>query len=149
MQHRNRWLAAGLLLVAMPASGCAKSSSFDNEPAGNGGAAKIVKVNGVERIVLSAKAAQRLGIQTARVTHARVGGAKRLVIPYAALLYAPSGKAFTFTSPSPLAFVETAVKVDYVKGKLAVLKSGPPVGASVVTVGSAELLGTAHGVEEQ
>jgi hypothetical protein len=148
MQHMNRWLAAGLLLAALPTMGCAKTSSFDAEAAADDGAAKIEKVNGVERVVLTAKAAQRLGIATARVTRAQVRGASRLVVPYSSVLYDASGKAFTFTSPSPLAFVETAIKVDYVTGGKAVLKSGPPVGSSVVTVGSAELLGTAHGVEE-
>jgi hypothetical protein len=148
MQHTNRLLAAGLLLVALPAAGCSKSSTFDNEPAGNGGAAKIERVKGAERIILSAKAAQRLGIATAHVTRAQVGGASRLVIPYAAVLYGASGQAFTFTSPSPLAFVESPIRVDYIKGGRAVLKSGPAVGSKVVVVGSAELLGTAHGVEE-
>jgi hypothetical protein len=148
MQHRNRLLAAGLLLAGLPASGCAKSSTFDSEAAGNGGAARVEHLNGVERIVLSAKAAQRLGIQTGRISRAQVGGAARLVIPYAAVLYDASGKAFTFTNPSRLAFVERPIRVDYIKGGRAVLKSGPPVGTSVVVVGSAELLGTAHGVEE-
>jgi hypothetical protein len=148
MQHRNRWLAAGLLLAAIPTTGCGKSSEFNAEPAENDGVAKVETVKGVERVVLSAKAAQRLGIQTGRVTRAQVGGAPRLVMPYSAVMYEASGKAFTFTSPSPLAYVQSDVRVDYVKGGQAVLVSGPPVGSSVVTVGSAELLGTARGVEE-
>jgi hypothetical protein len=151
MEHRNRWLAAGLLAAAVPMAGCgAKPSSFDNEPAGNGGAAKVETVKGVERIVLSAKAAQRLGIATGRVTREHIRGASRMVIPYAAVLYDANGRAFTFTSPSPLVFVERPISIDYIKGKQAVLKgAGLPVGANVVTIGSAELLGTARGVEEE
>ena len=73
-----------------------------------------------------------------------------MVIPYAAVLYDENGHAFTFTSPSPLVFVQRPIRIDYIKGNQAVLKdAGLPRGASVVTVGSAELLGTAHGVEEE
>jgi hypothetical protein len=151
MQHRKRWLTAGLLLAAVPMAGCgAKPSSFDNEPAGNGGAARVETVKGVDRVILSAKAAQRLGIETARVSRAQIHGVSRMVIPYAAVLYAADGHAFTFTSPSPLVFIERRIDVDYIKGKQAILNgAGLPVGASVVTVGSAELLGTARGVEEE
>jgi hypothetical protein len=64
------------------------------------------------------------------------------------LLYAPDGHTFTFTSPSPLVFVPLPVRVDHISDQVAVLRSGPPVGTEVVTVGSAELLGAEYGVEE-
>jgi hypothetical protein len=102
------------------------------------------------RIVLSATAARRLGIETARVT--RVSGARghaaRTAIPYAAVLYGPDGNTLTFTSPSPLVFIPRAIDVDHVNGGVAVLRRGPPIGTAVVTVGSTELLGVEYGVEE-
>lgn len=150
MQHRKLWLAAGLLIAAAPMAGCTKPSAFDNGAAGNGGAAKIERVKGVDEVILSAKAAHRLGIETARVSRTRIGGGSRLVIPYAAVLYDEHGRAFAFTSPSPLRYVERPISIDFVKRHQAVLKAGSlPVGSAVVTVGSAELLGTAHGVEEE
>jgi hypothetical protein len=149
MLHSNRWVVAAVLASGIAVSGCAKSSTFDNEPAGNGGAAKIEKLNGHDAIVLSSRAQQRLGIETSRISRARVAGASRLVIPYAAVLYDASGQASTFTSPASRTFVERPIKIDFVRGGQAVLASGPPVGTSVVTVGSAELLGTARGVEEE
>ena len=39
------------------------------------------------------------------------------------------------------------VVIDHVDGDNAVLRSGPPAGTSVVTVGGAELLGTEYVVE--
>jgi hypothetical protein len=151
MQHGNRWLVAGLALASVSLSACARSSSFDNEAASNAGPAKLEPVKGspYSQIVLTAHAAQRLGVQMAAVREARVGsGAQRKVIPYAAVLYDPSGSAFTFTSPRRLVFVRRPIAVDYVSGNLAVLRAGPPSGTAVVTVGAAELLGTEYGVEE-
>ena len=53
---------------------------------------------------------------------------------------------WTFASPAPLTFVRERIGVDYVRGDLAVLFSGPPAGTRVVTVGAAELLGAELGV---
>src|SRR5256885_945718 len=148
MHHKSKRLTAVVLLSGLAVSGGAKSSEFDNEPAANNGAAKVQQVKGVDHVILSAQAARRIGIETSRVTTARLSGAARTVIPYAALLYDATGHAFTFTSPSRLTYVQQPVKVDYVKDGRAVLQSGPRAGTPVVTVGSAELLGTLNGVEE-
>jgi hypothetical protein len=147
MQRSNKWVMAAMLL-AIGTSGCAKSSTFDNEAAGNEKAADVKTVNGVDQVTLTPRAEQRLGIETSAISQARVSNAQRKVIPYAAVLYAADGHAFTFTSPAPRTFVETPITVDYIAGGRAILKRGPATGTTVVTVGSAELLGTAHGVEE-
>jgi hypothetical protein len=146
MQRSNKWVMAAVLL-AIGTSGCAKSSSFDNEAASNGNA-KVRTVNGVDQVTLSPDAVRRLGIETGAVTQSRVAGADRKVIPYAAVIYAADGSTFTFVSPKPRVYHEAPIKVDRVVGSRAILKSGPAAGTSVVTVGSAELIGTAHGVEE-
>ena len=83
MQHKSKRLTAVVLLSGLAVSGCAKSSEFDNEPAGNNGAAKIEQVKGVDHVILSAQAARRIGIETSRVSTARLSGAARTVIPYA------------------------------------------------------------------
>jgi hypothetical protein len=147
MQRRNKWVMAAMLL-AIGTSGCAKSSTFDNEAAGNEKAAKVQSVNGVDQVTLTPRAVQRLGIETAQISQARVSGAERKVIPYAAVLYAADGHAFTFVSPAPRVYHEARISVDHIDGGRAILKRGPAAGTTVVTVGSAELLGTAHGVEE-
>ena len=103
MQHTSmRPAVIAAMLAAVAISGCAKSSEFNNDPAANTKVAKVEHLRGgFDQIVLTARAAQRLGVRTASVTRERVGRAARLVIPYAAVLYDPSGRAFTFTSPAP------------------------------------------------
>jgi multidrug efflux pump subunit AcrA (membrane-fusion protein) len=75
-------------------------------------------------------------------------GAHGTVIPYDAVLYGPEGDTFTYTSPDPLVFVRHAITVDRIAGDRALLSSGPPPGTEVVTVGSQELFGTEHDVED-
>ncbi len=164
MRHSNPWRAAApLLLVAalvLGVSACTRAgASGDGE--GSGDAAKVEPVEGTEqsRVILSQRAAERLGIQTAQVRDARVAGPKpasgkarpattRKVIPYAAVLYDKNGATWTFTSPAHLTFLRRKIGVDYVEGDQAVLLDGPPNGTPVVTVGAAELLGAELGVGE-
>lgn len=153
MHYRSRWLAAVLILPSLGVSACTPSEASDSEAASDEGPAKIEPVKGtdVSRVVLTAKAAQRLGIQTATIRSARVTGdgtTFKKVVPYAAVMYGPAGNEFVFTSPAPLVFVRRPIRVRDVDGDRAVLISGPPVGTAVVTVGAAELLGTEYGVEE-
>jgi hypothetical protein len=148
MHHSNRWPLVALTLAALGLSACARSSSFDNGPAANAGPARVQAVAGspYRRIVLTARAAQRLGIRTAPVRAAR--GGRRELIPYAAVLYDPDGNAYAYAGAGRLAFVRSPIRVDAIQGRFAVLRSGPPPGTPVVTVGAAELLGTEYGVEE-
>ena len=141
MQHNSKFLMAGVLL-AIGTTGCAKSSEFNSEPPAD--AAKVENVKGVEQVTLSPEGVRRLGIETGTIGQS---GARK-VIPYAAVLYAADGKTFTFVNPKPRVYHEEPIVVDRIDGNRAILKSGPAAGTSVVTVGSAELIGTAHGVEE-
>src|SRR3954452_19666327 len=145
MQHYGKRLILVVLLSGVAVSGCAKSSEFSNEEAGNAGVAKLVQVKGIDHVILTAKAAQRLGIEKAPVQTT----APSKTVPYAAVLYDEDGEAFTFTNPARLTYVETPITVDHIAGGRAFLKRGPKVGTPVVTADSAEQLGTAHGVEEQ
>jgi hypothetical protein len=65
----------------------------------------------------------------------------------AAVLYDDNGVSWVYTSPESLTFVRQRVVIDHVDGDNAVLRSGPPPGTPVVTVGGAELLGTEYVVE--
>jgi multidrug efflux pump subunit AcrA (membrane-fusion protein) len=141
MQRSNKFAMAAVL-VAIGTTGCAKSSEFSSEPPQD--AAKVETVKGVDQVTLSSEGVRRLGIETGSVSQA--GGRK--VIPYASVLYAADGSTFTFVSPKPRVYHEAKIVVDRIDGSRAILKSGPATGTSVVTVGSAELIGTAHGVEE-
>ncbi len=156
MQHGRRWNVAALLLVAalaLAVSACSRGQATEDE-SGRGEAVKVEPIEGSElsRVILTEQAADRLGIQTAKVREAKVaaaGGGKavtRKVIPYAAVLYDEQGATWTFTNPDPLTFLRQKIGVDYIQADQAVLSAGPAAGVSVVTVGSAELLGAELGV---
>jgi hypothetical protein len=147
MQRSRRALAAiGLLAVALQLSACtqqaAEAEGGADEPA------KVEQIEGAEdsRLTLTAKAAERLGVQTKPVLAGKVGGAARRVVPYSAVLYDAKGDTWVYTNPEPLAYVRERVTVDYIEGDQAVLSDGPPEGTPVVTVAAAELYGTEFGV---
>lgn len=153
--HSHRRSLAGLLLVAaLGLAACGRAAATGQDEGGYGEPAKVEPVEGTElsKVTLSPRAAERIGIQTARVTQTRVptvkGGGTREVIPYAAVLYDENGQTWTFTSPQELTYLRRKVKVDYIEEDRAFLLDGPPVGTTVVTVGAAELLGAELGVGE-
>ena len=128
---------AVVVIAGLALSGCAKSSEFNSEEAENEGVAQVEH----GQVILTPQAAQRLGIQTAR--------AQARTVPYSAVFYDEDGKAFTFTSPKRLTYVQTPITVASVKNGRAIVTRGPKPGTPVVTVGAAELIGTANGVEEE
>ena len=93
-------------------------------------------------MVLTERAAQRLGIETAPVTQSTNKGAARLAVPYGAVLYDADGATWAYTSPQPLTFVRHPITIETIQGDVALLTEGPPAGTQVVTVGVAELFGT-------
>ena len=131
-------IAAGLALA-----GCGGHSEDDatHSPA----QVEQVKGTKLNRITLNPEAAERLDIQT---TAARRKGT-RTVIPYAAVLYDPDGKTWTYTSPKRLVFVRKDISVDRIDGQSAVLSAGPAAGTSGVTVGADELWGVEYGGIEE
>ena len=131
----------GLLVLVLPLAACAATvEAAANDP--------VVQVDPVEgtglgKVTLSAKAAERLGIQTVAVADEPSGGS---VVPYAAVLYDETGKTWVFTNPDELAYVRAEIVVKDIDGDLAHLSAGPPAGTPVVTVGVAELFGAENGV---
>jgi hypothetical protein len=131
-------LAAGLVLSACQEvpSNQVKSEPFKLEQ---------IKGTDIQRVRLSAEIARKIDLQTAEV---RAMGDER-VVPHAALIYNPEGKAFVYTVPEPLAYVRAPVDVSRATADLAVLAEGPPAGTVVVTVGAAELLATEYEILNQ
>ena len=143
--HSGVWMFLVLAVAgfgALQLSACSESSSkaAGDEPA------KVEEVKGssYKRVVLSAESVKRLGIKTAAVRSQR----KLEVIPYSAVLYTPNGRTFTYTSPEARVFVRALIRVDHISAGKAYLRSGPPVGTAVVTVGAPELFGVEYEVEE-
>jgi len=134
-----------LLVLAAAASvglsGCAAVKS-DSAPTGVAPAALEKVGSDLSKITLTDKAVERLGLTTEKVTK---GSA--LEIPYAALMYDGAGKTWVYTSPEPRTYIRAAVTVDKITGDKVQLRSGPPAGTDVVTIGAAELFGTEFGTK--
>ena len=107
----------------------------------------VEKIEGsdLERLTLSAKAAERLGVHTAPVDASSIG-AGLTTVPYSAVVYDKGGATWAYTNPEGLAFVRHELTIDHIAGDLAILTSGPDVGTLVVTIGAAELWGVETGV---
>jgi hypothetical protein len=149
-RRSTRPVVAALAITGLLLTAC--GSSDGDEAASEPFTLEPIAGTEFNRVTLTQRAAERLGIATAAVRNeditstpadgtAAVTG-PRLVVPYAAVLYDSGGGTFAYTSPQPLVFVRQPIEVEYIEGDLAVLKAGPPVGTAVVTVGAAELLGT-------
>jgi hypothetical protein len=126
-----------LIVVALALGGC---TEVETETATGYEPSKLEPVKGtdLQRVTFTAEGAKRVGLQTGTVS--RHG--KQKVVPYSALLYAPDGKTYVYTSSKPLQYVREQVKVDRIEGDRVFLTGGPPVGTEVVTVGATEVYGT-------
>jgi hypothetical protein len=148
MRHSNRWIVAVLIIIlALQLAACGQPSTSPTSTGVGGGSDEPAKLEplggtGLNRVILSAQAAKRLGIQTASVRDTKVQGKLRKVVPYAAMIYDLHGETWVYTNPSSLTFVRERISVDYIDGDLVVLSAGPPSGTAVVTVGVPELYGT-------
>jgi hypothetical protein len=132
-----------MILIALPLSGCEREATASPNPS----PATLEESGqpGIKRVRLTARAAERLGIETAQVREEAVtiadDSVQRKVIPYGAIIYDTKGQTWTFTNPEPLVFLRQSVIVERIAGNKVVLTEGPPAGTAVVTVGSAELMG--------
>ncbi len=145
MRVRHAGAVAAMLVIAFALAGC-KEATVEEEASGSDLATvEAIEGSDVAQVTLTEEAAQRIDVQTSAVGSA--GG--NLSIPYAAVLYDPSGETWTYTSPEELVFVRAPIDVIRIDGDRAVLSDGPPAGTEVVTVGAAELLGTEYEVGEE
>jgi hypothetical protein len=104
---------------------------------------------GLNRVALTAEAANRLGIRTKPVRSRLVGGKRMTVVPYSAVVYDANGGAWVYVRIAPLVFARHRVAVTTIKGGRAALASGPRVGAQVVEVGATELFGSEAEFDEE
>jgi hypothetical protein len=124
-------LTAALLALVAAACGGTVQSGASAQPV------VLEHVPGTQttRITLSAPEARRLEIRTARVEKSGT----HLVIPYAAVLYSATGRAWAYVSTRVRTYERRPIVVTRVDGDRALLASGPPAGARVVAAGAMEL----------
>jgi hypothetical protein len=141
MQHCNRSLMVPLVAAGLALAACHQNTA----PTAKIKPATVEHVEGqeVSRITLTQRAAERLDIKTVTVLTPQLtrSGARRPVVPYAAVLYDAKGVTWVYTSPANLVYVRHRITVDYIEGDQAVLTDGPPAGTQVVTQGGQELFG--------
>ena len=144
-----RALTVGMLLLLPHSEALAKE--MKNSPA------KVEPIPGsdVSLVTLIEPAIQRLGIETAPVGELQlprlgttgVSSELRKVIPYSAVIYDTSGRAWAYTVSGPLVYVRQPISIDFSEGDTTVLLEGPPAGTQVVVTGAAELYGAETGVK--
>ena len=144
----NRLFLVLFLLLGLYLTACAPAATTEEE---ENKPVSLEPIEGTDlnRVILTDKAAERLGLETVQVLTQQVDGAERLVIPYAALLYDPSGQAWVYVNVEPLIFVRQAITVDSIQGDKVFLSEGPEAGANVVTMGATELYGSESEFEEE
>ena len=74
-----------------------------------------------------------------------IGEADSLTLPWSAVVHDIHGGTWVYEMTAEHTFVRRRIVVRFTRGELAVLNSGPAVGAKVVTAGAAELFGTEVG----
>jgi hypothetical protein len=145
MSMKHPAIASLLAGAALVLTACGTGATADAPPA------RIVPVAGsqIPRLQLTSGAVQRLGIATQPVRTAAAAPARtgvREVIPYSAVVYDTDGSTWTYVNTAVRTYRREPITVNAVSGEVALLSAGPPVGARVVTVGSAELLGTEYNI---
>jgi hypothetical protein len=103
-----------------------------------GGGARYYRLDGST----TAHVGQRLRVQLAAK-----GGSERKTVPYSSVIYWIDGGAWVYTQIAPLTFVRAPIDIDQVDGNTVILKSGPPAGTRIVSIGGEELLGTEFQIE--
>jgi len=99
------------------------------------------------KLTLTPKAVNRLGIESAFPTSEVAEGVSKSVIPYSAVLYGPYGQTWIYTNPQENVFIRETIAVErVVDGQKVILKDGLAEDLKVVVTGSAELYGTEYQV---
>jgi len=94
----------------------------------------------LNEITLTAKAIERIGLQTVEVTEVH-GSPLRLTVPYSSILYDSQGQVWVYKNSRNSTFIRHKVEVDYIKGNTVYLIEGPPAGTKVISIGVAEVYG--------
>ena len=128
-----------LIMVAalqLTACGPAPTTVVDVNPS----TLKDIEGSDLKLVMLTEKAAERIGIETIP--------ASGRVVPYAAVIYDVNGQAWVYTNPEPFMFLRVPVVIDRVEGDQVFLLQELGTDAPVVTVGVAEIYGAETGVSK-
>ena len=142
MRRTNLFIFGAVLVTGIGLATMNQVSATVDE-AGHVEAATIEPVEGtsLNRLTLTDRAAERVGLETTLVADQQVDGKIQRTIPYSAVIYDADGGAWAYTTSEHLIFVRDEISVERIDGDTAYLSEGPAAGTEVVTVGAAELAG--------
>jgi hypothetical protein len=139
MKHITRPIFVMLIFAGLLLSACGGQIPVTGDKVAP---SMLEPIDGTElsRVILTEKAAERIGIETVSM--------KGNSVPYAAVIYDVEGNTWVYTNPAPLTFVRASIVIDRIDGDMVVLGKGLDANTAVVTVGVSELYGTETGVSK-
>jgi len=139
MRNISRWIIVMVVFAGLLLSACGGQIPVTGEKIAP---SKLEPIEGSElsRVILTEKAAERLGIETVSASGNEV--------PYAAVIYDIECNNCIYTNPAPLTYVRESIVIDRIEGDTAFLSEGLPSDLTVVTIGVSELYGTETGVSK-
>lgn len=148
MKYIKRSLVLVLVFASLLLSACGTGAS--PVTGGNEKPVQLEEIEGskLKRVILTEKAAQRIDVQTVKVTSRLDNGVSRDVVPYAAVIYDIEGNTWVYTNPAPLTYVREQIVVEHIDGDTAFLSQKMRSKSPVVIVGVAEIYGAETGVSK-
>lgn len=138
MKHVTRSILVLLVFAGLLLSACGPSTSTTEMVAPS--MLEPIEGSDLQRVILTEKAAERIGVETVAVNGTEV--------PYAAVIYDIEGNTWVYTMPEPLTFVREQIVIDRIEGEKVILSESLSSDFNVVTVGVAEIYGTETGVSK-
>ena len=138
MKRNHLFILLLLLIAALGLAACGPKTSTTEKI--NPSSLEPIEGSDLQRVILTEKAAQRIGVETVP--------ASETTIPYAAVIYDTEGNTWVYTNPEPLTFVRAPIVIDRIEGDQAFLAEKLETDAPIVTVGVIEIYGTETGVSK-
>ena len=139
MKHTKLYLLILMLVVALQLAACGPKPTTTTEKI-NPSTLEEIEGSQLKRVILTEKAAERIGLKTVP--------ASGNVVPYAAVIYDIEGNTWVYTNPEPLTFIRASIVIDRIEGDQAFLSQSLESDAAIVTVGVSEIYGAETGVSK-
>jgi len=139
MKRIHLFLLMLIMVATLGLAACGPKASATTEKI-NPSTLEEIEGSDLQRVILTEKAAERIGVETVPVSG--------MTVPYSAVIYDIEGNTWVYTNPSPLTFVRAPIVIDRIEGDQAFLVEGLETDAPIVTVGVIEIYGAETGVSK-
>jgi len=138
MKRMNLFLLIFMMVAALQLAACGSKPATTEKI--NPSSLEEIEGSDLQRVILTEKAAERIGVETVPASDS--------VVPYAAVIYDIEGNTWVYTNPAPLTFVRAPIVIDRIEGDQAFLAQGLETQDPIVTVGVMEIYGAETGVSK-